>query len=377
MYRRNNTVFLTVILILTILLCAITVYASSSPSEAPSVSAKAAVLYQPDSRSLLYRKNHSVRMPMASTTKIMTAVLALECDVDREKPIEINDNAVGVEGSSAYLRAGDKVTMRELIYALMLQSANDAAVEIAYRVGGDVAGFAEMMNDKALELGLSNTHFTNPHGLDDSEHYTTAEDLAKLAAYALDIEDLRNICSTYKKTVTTGDRVRTYVNHNKLLYRYDDAIGVKTGYTVRCGRCLVGAAERDGLRLISVTLDAPDDWNDHEALLNYGFSVMEMLPLAYTYEYSFDLPVIDGDTIRVTNADELCVPVMRGKRKVSERVILDRFCTAPVKEGETMGRVEFCIDGKYVGQVSLIATEGVSEKEKTGLFKRITKLFER
>ena len=374
MYRRNNTVYLTVILILTILFCAITVYASSDTSDTPRVSARSAALYQPDSKSLLYRKNHSVRMPMASTTKIMTAVLALESDTDMDKPITVRDESVGIEGSSAYLRHGDKVTMRELIYALMLQSANDAATEIAYRIGGDVPCFAKMMNDKAIELGLSGTHFSNPHGLDDSDHYTTAEDLARLAAYALDIEEFRNVCSTYKKTVTTGERVRTYVNHNKLLSRYSDAVGVKTGYTVKCGRCLVGAAERDGLRLISVTLDAPDDWNDHEAMLDYGFSVMEMLPLAYTYEYSYDIPVINNGTVRVTNTDELCLPIMRGDHKITKNVMLDRLVTAPIKEGDALGKVEFRVDGEYVGEVGLIATESVSAKEKTSFFKKIIKL---
>ena len=376
MYKRNNTVYIIAILIMTILLTAITVYASSE-AQVPNVSAKAAVLYQPDTDSLLFRKNHRLRLPMASTTKIMTAVIAMESDIDRDESKPIGCECIGTEGSSAYLKEGDKVTLRELLYALLLQSANDAAVEIACRVGGSVDGFADMMNAKAAELELSSTHFTNPHGLDDSEHYTTAEDLAKLAAYALDIEEFRNVCSTYKKTIATGERVRTYVNHNKLLHMYDGCVGVKTGYTARCGRCLVGAAERDGLRLVSVTLDAPNDWNDHEALLNYGFQQMEMLTLATTYEYGFDIPTTEGKSVRVTNTDELCIPITRKKHTVSEQVILDRFCTLPVKKGDKLGRVEFIVDGKKVGNVDLIATTDANTNETTGIIKRLIKLFQR
>lgn len=377
MYRRNNTVYLIAFLILIILLTAITMFASSEVARSPSVSARAAALYQPDSDTFLFRKNHGMRLPMASTTKIMTAILAVESDVDRDEPQEVSEKSVGIEGSSAYLKAGDRVTMRELVYALLLQSANDAAVEIACRIGGDVDGFADMMNEKARELGLNDTHFTNPHGLDDEEHYTTAEDLARLAAYALNNEDFAAVCSTYKKTLTTCDRVRTYVNHNKLLHRYDGAIGVKTGYTVRCGRCLVGAAERDGLRLVSVTLDAPNDWNDHEAMLDYGFSQMEMLTLASTYEYSYDIPLTDGGTIRVTNTDELTFPVTRGKHTVKDEVMLQRFFSAPIKAGEALGKIRFKVDGQVVGEVKLVATDSVEAKNDGGFFKRIMRLLGR
>ncbi|MBQ0124720.1 MAG: D-alanyl-D-alanine carboxypeptidase [Clostridiales bacterium] len=160
---------------------------------------------------------------------------------------------------------------------MMLQSANDAAAAIAYEIAGGISEFAEMMNAKARELGLENTHFSNPHGLDDTDHYTTARDLAALARYALENETFARIVSTKKITIKMhgGDTSRVLVNHNRLLRTYDDIIGVKTGYTKKCGRTLVSAAERDGVRLICVTLDDGDDWRDHRAMLDAGFDKYE------------------------------------------------------------------------------------------------------
>ena len=235
-----------------------------------SVSARSATLYVPETDEFIYSKNACERLPMASTTKIMTALIALEECVGSEV-VRVDDSAIGVEGSSAYLRQGDELTMEELTYALLLQSANDAAVAIACHIGGSVETFADIMNKRAESMGLTNTHFENPHGLDSKEHYTTAEDLAKIAAVALKNAKFKEIASTYKKSFITDERSRTYVNHNKLLNMYDGCIGVKTGFTKKSGRCLVGAAERDGLTFVTVTLDAPCDWQDHKNMLDFGY----------------------------------------------------------------------------------------------------------
>ncbi|MBO5101936.1 MAG: D-alanyl-D-alanine carboxypeptidase, partial [Clostridia bacterium] len=171
---------------------------------------------------------------------------------------------------------------------------NDAAVTIACHISGSTEDFAALMNEKAYSLGLTDTRFANPHGPDCEGHYTTARELAKIAAVALENESFKEIASTYKRRFVSGERSRTYINHNRLLYMLDGAIGVKTGFTSKSGRCLVGAAERDGLRFITVTLDAPNDWNDHKELMKLGYDSLERRVLAERGQFSYSLPVIDG-----------------------------------------------------------------------------------
>jgi D-alanyl-D-alanine carboxypeptidase len=280
---------------------------------------------------------------------------------------------VGIEGSSAYLCTGEVLTMEELLYALLLRSANDAAVAIAYHVGGDVAGFADMMNERASALGLENTSFRNPHGLDDEDHYTTAEDLAKIAAEALKNETFKKICSTYKKSFVSGERSRLYVNHNKLLNSYDGCIGIKTGYTKKCGRCLVGAAERDGLTFITVTLDAPDDWQDHKKLFDLGFETLERLELAYEGEYTYSLPVSEGnaETVTVQNRGTSYLILPRGEHIIKEDVKLNGVVAAPIKAGDTLGEVIFTVDGEYFAAAELVATENINKKEEKSFLKQL------
>ena len=245
---------------------------SAETAESVSVSAYAAVLYEPVSGTVLFEKNSREVLPVASTTKIMTALVALE-NGDCDKKISVSPKACGIEGSCIYLTAGEKLTLEDLLYALMLESANDAAAAIAYEISGGIDEFAALMNKKAVELGLSDTHFTNPHGLDNEAHYTTASDLAKLTAHAMKNDRFRKIVSTYKYQIPmNGDGVRVLLNHNKLLKLSQDVIGVKTGFTKRSGRCLVSAAERDGVAVIAVTLNAPDDWNAPRSMLWLGFA---------------------------------------------------------------------------------------------------------
>ena len=234
---------------------------------APDLSARSAILIDGSSGETLFEKDADRRSLIASTTKIMTGLLVAEqCDPDA--PVTVPAEAAGVEGSSLYLKEGETLTVRDLLYGLMLRSGNDAAVALAIHLDGSVAQFVRRMNARAYEIGLTDTHYANPHGLDSEENYSTARDLAKLSAEAMKNPAFRQVVST--ETYSFGDR--RAVNHNKLLRRYDGAVGVKTGFTKAAGRILVSAAERDGVRLIAVTIHAPDDWNDHEKLLDYGFA---------------------------------------------------------------------------------------------------------
>ena len=236
-------------------------------TEAVEVSAAAAVLMDADSGRLLYEKNGEKRMLIASTTKLMTALVALE-QGGLQQEITVTGGHMA-EGSSMYLRPGEKLTLETLLYGLLLSSGNDAALAVTECMGGAVP-FVVRMNEKAAELGMENTHFANPNGLDDEAHYSTAEDMAKLAAAAMDDPVLRRVAST--RTARIGGR--TLTNHNKLLSRVEGCVGLKTGYTKAAGRTLVSCAERDGVRLVAVTLQDGDDWNDHASLYEQGFRVL-------------------------------------------------------------------------------------------------------
>ncbi len=378
MKRNSISIYIAVLLIVAFIFSFLTIYAfGEHKSGGFSVSAKSAVLYQPEIDNFLYSKNADVRLPMASTTKIMTALVALE-NSDPSELVEIDDSAIGTEGSSAYLRLGDVLTMEELLYALLLQSANDAAVAIACHIGGDIEGFSALMNDRAFRLGLTDTHFTNPHGLDDDEHYTTARELSLIAAEALKNPAFRKIASTYKKTFATEDRTRTYVNHNKLLRLYDGCIGIKTGFTKKSGRCLVGAAEKDGLTFITVTLDAPSDWSDHEKMLDYGFESLEKITLARGFDHMYKIPLLDGESeyLTVANPDGADIIVKRGDRYITEHVRLIKYGIAPISRGEKLGEIIYTADGEEVARVPLVALESVNQKESKGFFERILSIFD-
>ena len=235
----------------------------------PQVSAKSAALLDGMTGECLYEKNGDQRALIASTTKIMTGLLVCEAG-DLDRTVTVPETAAGTEGSSMYLKSGETLTRRELLYGMMLHSGNDAALTLAISISGSEAAFVRQMNRRACALNLTQTHFANPHGLDSGENYSTALDLARLAQAALQNEQFRAVVST--KTITCAGR--TLTNHNKLLWRYDGCIGVKTGYTRHAGRILVSAAERGGRMLIAVTISDPDDWRDHAALLDYGFAVL-------------------------------------------------------------------------------------------------------
>lgn len=237
-----------------------------------AISAQSAVLIDSNSGRVVYEDNAYTKLPMASTTKIMTGLLS--CESGRLKDIvKVSPFASGTEGSSLWLKVGERQTLENLTYGLMLKSGNDAAVAIAEHLGGNVDAFALLMNKKAREIGALNTSFKNPHGLDDENHYTTAFDLALITREAMKNKKFREIVSTKTYSIPMEGEAwdRALKNHNKLLWNYEGCNGVKTGFTKRCGRCLVSSAEKNGQELICVTLNAPDDWKDHKYLLDYGF----------------------------------------------------------------------------------------------------------
>lgn len=376
--KRDINTYVLMLLLAAVIFSFLTIYAFGEHQNGSfSVSARSAVIYQPETNNFLYSKNADQRLPMASTTKIMTALVALE-QADINELVAVDIAAIGIEGSSAYLREGDVLTMEELLYALLLQSANDAAVAIAYHVGGSVEGFSALMNERATALCLENTHFTNPHGLDNEEHYTTASELAIIAAEAMKNDTFRRIVSTYKRTFVNEDRVRTYVNHNKLLRLYDGSIGIKTGFTRKSGRCLVGAAEKDGLSFITVTLDAPSDWNDHKKMLDHGFDTLEKIILATEFDHVYKIPVLDGyyDFVTIANPEGSEIITEKTTHDVTESIKLVRYCIAPITRGDILGEIIYSLDGKEISRVPLVATETVTKKEHKGFFDKILSIFD-
>ena len=322
------------------------------------VNAGSAVLIEAGSGRVLYEQHAHTRMPMASTTKIMTALVVLEqCDL--QASVCIDERAVGTEGSSVYLYPGELLTIEQLLYALMLSSANDAAAALAYEVSGSIEGFAALMNQKATELGLLNTHFANPHGLDAAGHYTTAYDLACIASYALENEDFLRIVSTQKKVIPLREQegARVLRNHNKLLASYQGCIGVKTGFTKKSGRCLVSAAERDGVRLVCVTLDCPDDWRVHTDLLDRGFASVERTLLAKADAFVTSLPVVGGigQEVYLHTADSVSVTLPKERAKISCYIRAEHFLYAPVQAGAYVGEAVWILDGKEIARAPLYA----------------------
>ena len=336
---------------------------------AVSTSASSAVLMDADSGRILYAHNENARMLIASTTKIMTALVALENGCLTNE-VTVKRDATLVEGTSMYLKEGERLTLETLLYGLLLSSGNDAAVAVAEGVSGSVSGFVALMNGKATELGMTNTSFANPHGLDAPDHYSTALDMARLACAAMDNATLMRIAST--KSVSAGGRSMS--NHNRLLNTVDGCLGLKTGYTRAAGRTLVSCVQRNGRRLVAVTLQDGNDWADHAALFDYGFS-------EYAHEQIFcrgqqvgSLPVTGGlvTSVPIVTSCGLAWPV-KVCEDLSVRCELPEDLGAPLSAGQTVGRAVLLLDGIEVAETKLVCGASVlpAIPEPMTLFQRL------
>ncbi|EGK14172.1 D-alanyl-D-alanine carboxypeptidase family protein [Kroppenstedtia eburnea] len=330
------------------------------------LSARAAAVIDVQSGRILYEKKAGQQMRIASLTKIMTAIVAIE-NSDLTEKVKVKPGAVGVEGSSIYLKPGEEIPLEHLLYGLMLRSGNDAAVAIAEHVGGSVEGFVYKMNEKAEYLGLRNTHFQNPHGLDAKEHYSSAEDLARLTAYALKNPEFRKIVSTQVKTVPwPGEEWhRKWYNKNKMLRLYPGGDGVKTGFTKLSRRTLVSSATREGRQIATVTLNAPNDWEDSMRLLEYGFRHFQRVRLVKKGE-EFSSGLKGRAPLEIVASRSFTYPLTEEER---DRVEVRPMITYPLKKakvsGIRVGTARIFVEGKPVGSIPLI-TRGESEETVWG-----------
>ena len=330
------------------------------------ISAECACVIEAKTGKVLFEKNKNKQHAMASTTKIMTGIIALE-ETNPDDIITMTITASKTEGSSIYLEPGEKIYMRDLIFGLMLNSGNDAAVAIAEHISGTPAEFCKKMNEKAQELCLLNTNFKNPNGLYEEGHFTTAHDLAKLTQYAMKNKEFREIVSTKEKKITLVEPARElyFSNHNKLLWDYDGAIGVKTGYTTDTGRCLVSAAEKNGTTLYCVTLDAPGDWADHTKILDYCFSKLESRVIIEQGQVLKTVKIGEKLYDFIANSDSL---ISYDKGTTAQTLVnlkLPKNISGPFAKGEKIGVAEVIFGGEVLDSVDIIASEDVPKDENT------------
>ena len=323
---------------------------------AVSTSAASAILVDVGSGRVLYEQNADTKMLIASTTKIMTALVAIR-EGNLSDVVTVSHEAAYTEGSSMYLKEGEKLSLETLLYGLLLCSGNDASVAIAEHVGGSVEGFVKRMNETAKELGMSSTSFANPSGLDAETHYSTARDMSRLACAAMENATLMRIASTRSVTIAG----RTMTNHNKLLSMAEGCIGLKTGYTRAAGRTLVSCAERNGQRLVAVTLQDGNDWADHQALYDYGFSAFPLTRAVSRGEVVCRQPVWDGSraAVPLVAAGSFSWPLAEGET-FDTCVELDGELTAPLKSGQKVGRLLVMQNGNEIGRVDLLCGEYVA-----------------
>ncbi len=369
--KKRSFIFLILTLILPVCINA---------QAAPDISASSACLIAASTGRILYEKNAFEQRGMASTTKIMSAIVALEYG-DREAIITVSDHAAKTEGSSIWLEAGEKMRLEDLLYGLLLASGNDAAVAIAEGISGSVEEFVKLMNQKAKEIGAANTSFQNPNGLTEENHYTTAYDLALITRYAMQNETFRTIVGTKTKTIPweSSEWDRTLTNHNKLLNYYEGCDGVKTGYTKACGRCLVSTAQRNGMRFICVTLNAPNDWADHQNLLDFAFSNYSNLTVL-DEECSFgNFPIADSEQmVEAVTHQGFVAPLLPEEM---ERVKVEHTVnplTLPIQAGEEIGTVKITLDEKILAEIPLVAKNSCEKERKSELwahFNALIKLY--
>lgn len=328
-----------------------------------STSAKAAVVINGNTGEILYSQNCDTRLPMASTTKIMTALLLCELGGDLTKEIVTTREMVTVEGSSMGLQVGDTVSYHDLLYGMMLSSGNDAANTTAIALGGSVDKFVDIMNERAVSMGLKDTHFVTPSGLDADEHYTTAYELAIIAKEALANEVFAKAAASRSARLCYGNPPynRTLTNHNKLLKMYDDIVGVKTGFTKKSGRCLVSASKKDGKFVIAVTLNDGNDWADHRTLLDLGLSLIESKVFS-PQKSEISVCATDGSSQTVT-IPSLTINVTENS-SVNYVINLPQFLYAPIEKGQQIGSVGYYSNGILVSELPITVEQDINYKRK-------------
>lgn len=357
---------MTGVFIITTLLTSVAAGAQSSGGF-PAVTAKAAILMDAESGRIIYGKAIHQRRAQASTTKMTTAILALEKG-NLDKKITISKNAAETGESSIWLEKGEVLTLKQLIYAALLQSANDACVAIAEDIGGTEEKFVEMMNEKVREIGALDTHYTNPHGLNNPQHYSSAYDLAIIARYGLHkVPHFQEIVRTWRYTIPWAGHPwdRVMYNHNKLLKRYPGTDGVKTGFTDQAGKCLVSSATRNGHQFIAVVMDSKDIYADSAALLNYGFKNYSLEVLNEGGKYIRTLPVINGEKqdVDVYTKGTLKYPLTKvEKSELSSEVKLGENIKAPFEIGTKVGEIVYKLNNKVITKEDLIVHEQVDKK---------------
>ena len=362
------------------LIGAVSVFRTTVSADEPaavSTSARAYALYCVNNGAFLLSENADERLPMASTTKIMTALLTLEKAADDNRVVTFTEDMIA-EGSSMYLEPGDRLTLRDLAVGMLMQSGNDAANAAAIALAGLTEDFAAMMNARAKIIGMKDTCFVTPSGLDAEGHASTAHDMALLMDAAMRNHDFAQITGSTEMTVAyiePTDKTVVCPNHNKLLTLYDGCIGGKTGYTDAAGRCLVTCAEREGLRLIAVTLDDGDDWNDHAALYDYGFAhYRAFMPESVSVQANIVGGTADSVTVRTPQPESL-VLTRDADDEVQTLIYLPAFLYAPVKSGDEVGRVILRHDGRTVADIPLYPDKDIAyNSRRRGLIEYIKDL---
>ena len=338
------------------------------------ISGEASIIICADTNQVIYGENIHEKLGMASTTKIMTAIIALE-QKNTSDIITISQNASRQEGSSIYLKPDDKVTLLDLLYGLMLNSGNDAAMAIAEYVSGNPDEFTLLMNEKAAELGMKNTHFENPSGLPDNDHYSSAYDMAILMSYAMKNAEFRRITNTKEHQINTGDSVTYLRNHNKLLWQYPYAIGGKTGFTKASGRCFVSSAEKDGVTLVAVTLNAPNDWNDHEQLLDFGFEKAKPTKILSKNDILCSKKISDM-RVNLLSEQDFYIPLKDEKKHcVTCKVRLKKSIDEEIKYGTILGIGEIYVGDYHVANINLISGQNVSKMNGVRFSRTLWQIF--
>ena len=359
-----------------IMLLVLIFFATPTTSYGLEISAKSACLIVAESGEIVYEKEPYMKLPMASTTKMMTALVAAESGC-WEEVATISVNAQNQEGSSIYLEENDRVKLSDLVSGMLLNSGNDAAVATAEHISGNSESFAKLMTERARKIGAVNTSFENPSGLDGENHYSTAYDLALIGSEVIKNEYLSPIIQSKEMKITNQDGDVTYLrNHNKLLWSYEGMIGVKTGFTKKSGRCLVTAAKRDGITLVAVTLSDPCDWKDHKEMLDYGFGRCESRVEIEAGDVLKEVSVGDENLKIVAGESLAAVDVKDIKEERELRVSIIKEIKAPINKGEKLGEAQLYQNGRLIGEIDLVAESDVFEirKEKEGFFRTIKEL---